>query len=409
MVLQKIFVFILFLFALNSSAKKKNNPSIPQYMREFNEHFSNQDIDGLIKDYSQYPQLRKRIASYLLYDIDYRVISYGNIKSLREKCKSDTALYCQMNLVVLDKEAEILNMLSEKTLFEIADYYKCCDKEEHDFLEPILIKLYVSNIENYDYFDIKKINYAFMNAEFGQAIASVYETKKKESLARLDKCLKEYFDLEKSIGVDFQKRLNVEMAYAADSSYNSMIRELTGNQARHYFINSGLDIPADFISRFQVLLFNIACNNLIDYRDCLAMGRKAFCEELFGGKDDVLFPVSFKRPPIQEVSFPYASYSNYCRNPTTQKQDDDETIEAVVDFAMSLTPLGWLDLLPDPSRSSKKKSQKAPTNHRQVFLNDLKKSLRDSKKDYVRTINESINSSLNESQSRFKEMLYEKF
>jgi hypothetical protein len=149
MIHKAIIVASFFLFSMACNAKKKVKTPIPQYVIEFNQHFSNQDIDGILLDYEKFPQLRERIMSYLLYETDYRKVSYGKVKSLRDKCKRDSVLFEGMNMIVANKEYEILYTLSEKTIPYIANYYKRCPMEEHEFLMPILRNLYADNIEKY--------------------------------------------------------------------------------------------------------------------------------------------------------------------------------------------------------------------------------------------------------------------
>ena len=76
----------ILLCCLNSCISKKEivRP-LPREIVTINDHYYNDNLDALIKDYTSYPQYKEYIYELLFIDFDFSAMSYEDIFFIKEK------------------------------------------------------------------------------------------------------------------------------------------------------------------------------------------------------------------------------------------------------------------------------------------------------------------------------------
>ena len=154
-------------------------------------HIESRNVTGLLSDYKKYPDYRRMIEDFLLYEVDYGAYSYENLKSFERMMAKDSVFAPFFNSLKLDREDAVLSYVSCLDFSDIPKYYRSHPEYQH-FVKPFIEKSLYSVVDTEDYAFVRYARDVFKDTPFYSHIDSVKAVRKKEILPVINKSLDQY-------------------------------------------------------------------------------------------------------------------------------------------------------------------------------------------------------------------------
>lgn len=216
--LQYLGLVVILLCTLNSCISKKEIAQpLPREIVTINDHYYNDNLNALIKDYTSYPQYKEYIYELLFIDFDFSAMSYEDIFFIKEKNAYNSELYAGFKEVLKEREYEIVDQLQYMPIDSLYIYYMK-HPVQRGFIGEYLDSTIIKVMPELEYSDIKYLANLFNGTQVGEKMRQIqYEQKAKKTTILEDL---NNFTLRETGSLDiFKKEIEV---YALRSAFDNL-------------------------------------------------------------------------------------------------------------------------------------------------------------------------------------------
>lgn len=400
----------ILLCCLNSCISKKEivRP-LPREIVTINDHYYNDNLDALIKDYTSYPQYKEYIYELLFIDFDFSAMSYEDIFFIKEKNAYNSELYAGFKEVLKEREYEIVDQLQYMSIDSLNIYYMKHPVQRGfigEFIDTTIIRV----LPDLEYPEIKYLANLFNGTQVGEKMHKIQEEQKIKKTTIIDD-LNEFTLRESESLENFKNEIE---AYAMLSAFEN-IETFMGKMMRDDFPKEEkevLKIANNLIRQtMSVEVEKHVANKMLEYVNVINDTRKTcfislsddsikaitlLKEEMFVNCNDVKLPqyrIRYNPEPLYMIS---------------KKQNKRDWIGGALTIISLFDPTNITDAIDLAyGVGATLKIQHDIKNQILKFINDFADAIRKSSQEYSENVANIINKELAKSHEIFKSETYE--
>ena len=416
-ILNRILPFVLITMLSVSCGYRRINRELAP-MDVINAHVMIEDRDGLFADLLRYPEYSHVIDSLVINVVGCSDQSYNKIVEYAYIADGDSLLTQYLGELIVKKQSEVLNEISDMSLENVGDYYRT-HSSDYPFLTDVVDSAYFSNVDTLDYYSLKHLYGAFKDTDFESKVYPQYEEVRNSWLKVINEDLENYFTQEETILDAVEYRVRDKIERYIEKGVDKIIVEFEDKLDRGFFTRLFKHDTKDDYSIYEYARILVSQNldpNYIstsvnnELLEFISVSTKLREEYICSLQDDYATCQDYYISDTISVSQPFDKSISASDASRIQNMRFMGNLLSAASFALAFTPYGWISAIADAADLINGMSE--PSREQEMiesFVSNLYLEATEGVDDYLTKVFEALEHERFETESYIRNRINEEF